>query len=218
MNRSSHISVVVADSQYLTRKAIAAIIEDMPCFQLKAQLGCLKELELRIPALQPDFLILEGKATNRDFPEKIKNIQNSFDSKILVVTAQQDPDFIRSVIKLGVNGIIAKDCSESEISNALNTVSAGHRFYSSSFLDLFMEKEQVSDEGTANLSPRELQVLQFIAQGQTTKTIAANLHISIHTVNSHRKNILRKLDVSSPIHLVTYAVEKGIVNVDYDRK
>ncbi len=218
MNKSSRISVIVADSQYLTRKAIASIIKDMPSFQLKAQLECLEELELRLSSFQPDFLILEGNAHNIDFPEKIKTIQHSFDMKILVVTSQQDPDFIRSVIKLGVNGIIAKDCSESEISNALNTVSAGHRFYSSSFLDLFMEKEQVIGEGTAKLSPRELQVLQFIAQGQTTKTIAANLHISIHTVNSHRKNILRKLDVSSPIHLVTYAVEKGIVNVDYDKK
>ncbi|MGY5848744.1 response regulator transcription factor [Salegentibacter sp. HM20] len=217
MTKTSDIRVVLADFQCLTRKALASLIEETPGFDLVALSNSLEELENQVLSLQPNLLILEATNNSSCFLDKISHFQQKFSLRLLVVTNSRDSNVIKSLIKTGVKGILIKDCSERDFVNALKTIAAGNRFYSAFILDFFVDQDQTSRQGSTSLSQRELQVLKQIAQGHTTKKIAKQLHISVHTVNSHRKNILKKLKLSSPIHLIAYAVEQRLVTIDYNK-
>jgi len=119
------------------------------------------------------------------------------------------------LLDMGVRCILTKGCSKQEILNAIHSISKGNRFYCNRILDQVMTRSE-SDEVTcepADLSPREFEVLQLITKGKKTVDIADQLNISIHTINSHRKNILKKLNLKSPAELIVYAVESGMTKV-----
>lgn len=220
MTRPVDISVVLADFQFLTRKSIASLIKETPGFQLMEQIDNPKGLIEKLNALKPRLLVLDIFQNDPDFFNQVLEVSRQPDMHLLVITNSQNHDMIQSLLKAGIKGMVTKNCSEGEIINALKAVSIGHRFYCNSILNALLESDQkpAEDCEPTTLSQRELQVLQLIANGNTTEKIAAKLHISIHTVNSHRKNILRKLNISSPIHLVAYAVESGLVTIDYNKK
>jgi len=91
-------------------------------------------------------------------------------------------------------------------------VAQGNRFFCNNILDLVVENpDNEEDCEPTNLSPREYEVLEWITKGKTTAQIAEELHLSVHTINSHRKNILRKLNMRSPAELIVYAIESGLV-------
>ena len=216
---SEPISVVLADFQFLTRKAIASLIQETSGFRLVAQIDNPKDLAQRVKSLKPDMLVLDVFENDPGWVSEVIAINQLPDMKVLFITNSQHQNTIQTLLNSDIKGMVTKNCSETEIINALKAVSVGHRFYCNSILNQLMEPGQqlTADCGPTSLSPRELQVLKLIANGNTTEKIAHKLHISIHTVNAHRKNILKKLNISSPIHLVAYAVETGLVTIDYNK-
>lgn len=216
MKKPADISVVIADSQFLTRKALKALIEELPGFYLVAQLDTPDELCPKKAFSEADLLILELSEEATAFIGQLEKTERPAGKQLLILSNTADPDTIQRLSKMGIRGIVHKSCSEREIVGALKAVSAGKRFYCTCILDLLMESEPKPEAGPelSALSARELQVLKLIAKGCTTRIVAEKLHISVHTVNSHRKNILKKLNISSPIHLLAFAVEKGLVRID----
>lgn len=221
MTKATDISVLLADFQFLTRKAIASVVEQTAGFHLVGEIDKPLGLEGKLKELKPQLLVLDIFQEDPDFLEQILTISRQPNMQLLIITNSQQPDIIHALLKAGIKGIVTKNCSETEIVNALKSIAVGHRFYCNNILNLVMGDEQkpaTTDCEPTTLSPRELEVLELIAHGDTTGEIANKLHISIHTVNSHRKNILRKLDIKSPVHLVAYAVETGLVTIDYHGK
>lgn len=220
MSELSEITVVLVDFQFLTRKAIASLIEETPGYCLVSQIKKPENLTTKINSIKPDLVVLDVYEKNSGYLEEVINLQNKGNIKLLVITNSQNPKTIQALLKSGIKGMVTKNCNEIEIINALKAVSIGQRFYCNTILNSVLESNQqevVNCEPTT-LSPRELQVLKLIANGNITAKIAEKLHISIHTVNAHRKNILRKLNITSPIHLVAYAVESGLVSVDHKKR
>lgn len=216
MKKPADISVILADSQFLTRKALKSLLEELPGFRLLAQLDTPDELCEKMATTEADLLILALWEEATAFIEQLEKIERPAGRQILILSNTTDPATIQRLTRMGIRGIIHKNCSEREIVSALRAVSIGKRFYCNSMLDLLMESEPKQKAGPelSALSARELQVLKLIAKGCTTRLVAEKLHISVHTVNSHRKNILKKLHISSPIHLLAFAVEKGLVRID----
>jgi two-component system, NarL family, response regulator NreC len=141
---------------------------------------------------------LEPRVSKRRIPENL----------LLVIREAQDVVSIRRSIQSGIRGLVTIHCSEKEILHAARTVAQGERFFCSKVLDALVD----TPENPASLiSDREKQVLDLIAKGKTTSEIAVNLSISVHTVNSHRKNMLKKLNLKSPVQLVTFAIEQQII-------
>jgi DNA-binding NarL/FixJ family response regulator len=210
------INVLLADFQFLTRKAIAHLIEEARGFHLVGQIKEPNYLRQTLISIKPDMLVLDVVENDPSWINEIIAINQLPDLEVLIITNSQHQHTIQALLKSDIRGIVTKNCSEEEIINALKAVSIGHRFYCNSILNLLMQADQqlADDCEPTSLSPRELQVLKLIANGYTTEKIAHKLHISIHTVNSHRKNILKKLNISSPIHLVAYAVRSGLVKLD----
>ncbi|MEQ9306261.1 MAG: response regulator transcription factor, partial [Marinoscillum sp.] len=137
-------------------------------------------------------------------------------TNVLIITNEDKKEHVKPLLDLGIKGIVTKKCSQAEIINAIESVSQNNRFYCNRILDLLIEDDKSAKEvdcEPTDLSPREYEVLQLITKGHKTVQIADELNVSVHTINSHRKNILKKLNLKSPTELIVYAMETGLVKM-----
>lgn len=162
--------------------------------------------------LQPDLVlmdvsmpILNGLEATKRFRSEQANI------KILMLSMHNDKEYILSLIQSGANGYVLKDVSSEELVQAINMVHQGGTYFSSKASDaLFGESAKIPLE-EETLSPRESAVLVEVASGFSNKEIAVRLSISVRTVETHRQNIKRKLDIHSSAGLVKYAIEHDLI-------
>lgn len=147
--------------------------------------------------------------------------ENGFKHKIIVLSSYDDAKLIKEVLKIGASGFLAKKCAAENIVRAINTVNSGKQYFSKSIQDKLLasfannetKNETPSQDGAffSNLTPREIDVLRLIAQQYNSKEISKLLHISVNTVETHRKNLIQKLGVKNVVGLAIYAVKNNIV-------
>lgn len=209
------IKVVLSDFQYLTREGLVRLIESDPAFELMEVVEHSDDLRHAIVKHQPDIIILDYEAKKEQLSKLLEEvIENEF-PQVLVITNHDNKPHIRHLLDMGIRGVVTKGCSKMEIVNAIQSIAIGNRFFCNRILDQVItqpESEEVTCE-PADLSPREFEVLKLIIKGQKTVEIADNLSLSVHTINSHRKNILKKLNLKSPAELIVYAVESGMTKL-----
>ncbi len=205
-------SVLLADFQFLTREGITALINSLPDFHVSHVISESEELSNAMDSQEHDLIVLDISDKDTSLIDQLEVIKQKTESPFLVISNSQSKESIQRLLGMGIKGIVTKNCSEEEIINALRAVEKGNRFFCNNILDLVLDsqKEEEDCEPT-NLSPREFEVLQLIVRGNKTNQIADRLHVSIHTINSHRKNILKKLNIRSPAELIVYALESGLV-------
>jgi DNA-binding NarL/FixJ family response regulator len=206
------IPVLLADSQFLTRKGISTLIRDMEGYETVAQIEDLDDLSKTIKHYQPKLVILDTSYQRAFLKTTLSSINQYEALNILAITNDVDNDLIDMLMQLNVKGILTKDCDKEEFMHAIITVAQGDRFYCSKILDIVFEPESKSDAPCHNLSKRELEVLSLVVKGYSTTDIANKLYLSVHTISSHRKNILKKLNLRSPVELIRYALENNMVN------
>lgn len=169
-------------------------------------------LESATLELEVDVIVVDISDKDPELIHLLENIKLSTEASFLIISNSQNKGSIQRLLGMGINGIVTKSCSEEEIVNALRTVRKGNRFFCDNILDLVMESQSEEEDcDPTDLPPREYEVLKLITKGNTTNQIAEHLHLSVHTINSHRKNMLRKLKISSPTELIVYALESGLV-------
>lgn len=205
-------SVLLADFQYLTRQGIASLIKAMPGFDLVRMIDSPDRLVELATEANPELVVIDISDKDRELVPKLRELKETLDSSFLVISNSQTKDSIQQMLSMGIKGILTKNCSEEEIINGLRAVAQGNRFFCNNILDLVVENPKEEDDcEPTSLSPREFEVLELITKSMTTAQIADELHLSVHTINSHRKNILKKLNLSSPAELIVYALETGLV-------
>lgn len=191
---------------------MVSLINAIPGMELVREVDQANQLESTITESMPDLAVVDIDGEEDELLTQIERIKQNTKTSLLVISNVQNKEFIQQLLASGVKGILTKDCSEEELTNGLITVSKGSRFFCNTVLDIVIQGEtEEEDNEPANLSKREFQVLELITKGKTTAQIAIDLHVSIHTINSHRKNILKKLSLSSPAELIVYAIESGLV-------
>jgi len=167
-------------------------------------------LEEQINKTQPDFLILEYKGQQSIQPDTLDRIKNKLPQlKTLIISEDDDPIVIRQFINSGVEGFLTKRCSNQEIKTAISSISEGGKFYCDRVINIITNKDLPNP---MELSDREMQVIRYVGKGLSSEEIASELNVSIHTVNSHRKNVLKKLGLKSPTELIVYALKQGWVS------
>ena len=206
------VPVLLADSQFLTRKGISTLIRDLEGYKTVAQIEALEDLPASIRQHQPKLVILDTSYQRTFLKNTLSSINHGEALNILAVTNDCDHELIDMLMQLNVKGILTKDCDREEFMHAIITVAQGERFYCSKILDIVFESESKPDTPCHSLSKRELEVLSLVAKGHSTTDIADMLFLSVHTISSHRKNILKKLNLRSPVELIRYALENNIVN------
>jgi len=141
------------------------------------------------------------------------------DIKIVALSMHSDTLFVTEMLKSGVSGYLLKDCAYEELAGAIRSVVDGKTYLSPSISGVvvngYLSKlRNHESSGTEVLSDREREVLQMVAEGQSTKQIALKLHISVKTVETHRRQIMNKLNIFSVAELTKYAIKKGITSLE----
>jgi len=137
----------------------------------------------------------------------------------LIVSTNQNRQDILKTIEYGVNCYILKECDKEEIIGGIYAATKQEKFFCGKVLDIIMENlaHKCTDSHCDHCQPvtltaREIEIVKLISEGYTSNSIAEKLHVSFHTVSSHRKNIFKKLNINNSSELLIYAVNKGIVN------
>ena len=209
------IKVLISDFQFLTREGLIKLTESTQHFDLVGVLEDREQWMEQVTQGQPDVLILDYPEHQSDMNATLTEFIKLQSSNILIVTNEAEKEHIQNLLSLGVKGIVTKRCSQTEIIHAIESVAKSNRFFCNSILEIVMapHEEAIANCEPTDLSKREFEVLELIAKGHRTVDIAEKLFVSIHTINSHRKNILKKLNLKSPAQLIVYALESKLVQV-----
>lgn len=213
----SPVKVVIADSQYLTRAGLKYLFSGEKQVEVVGEAGSFSHLEKVIERQSPDVIIYDYFNSEHFSIENIQELAAKLpETQFLVITSDADKNNIFKVLKTGVKSILTKHCSKEEILNAVLAVNREEKFFCNKVLDLILQRHIGEETEEAKCAPtrltnRELEIVELIAQGVTTKAMADQLCLSTHTIYTHRKNIMKKLNINSVSELVLYAFKTGIV-------
>ena len=211
------ISIILADSQYLVRLGLRHLIRSKEQFKVVAEATKEQQLLQQIKTFTPQVVILDYNQPENFSQSTVEQIKRAAPrTNILIISADNNKKNIYDILELGVNSYLTKACGEDEIIDAIRATARGEKFFCTKVLDFLLEKTFSKNNGselcnTTPLTPREVEIVQLIAQGLIAKEIAGRLNLSTHTVYTHRKNIMKKLKFNTSSELVLYAVNMGIV-------
>ena len=210
------VSVLLADAQYLIRMGLKNVIANRNDIEVVAEATTKETVLSELTKHQPNVLIMDYHDSDAFSYEDIAVIrQTAPQTKVLIISSDNDKGTIFKVIEAGVNGFLTKFCDRGEIVSAIYATAKGERFFCNKIVNLLLEKHiRQSDAencSPASLTVRETEIVQLIAEGITTKEISERLHLSTHTIYTHRRNIMKKLRVNSASELILYAIKTGIV-------
>jgi len=212
-------NVIIADSQYLIVEALKSLIENDERYFLSGVVDTQSELYKLLENVQSGVLITDFSNIDFDGIDDLKNIRVKFPLiSILILTNVINKAEFAALTKAGIKNMIYKTSDKDEIFNAIESALKGKKYYSDEILDLFLElgENKYAVEDPKHLTASEIEIVKLIANGLTTKEIAARRNISYHTVNTHRKNIFKKVEVSNASELTMHAIKAGwIENIEY---
>jgi len=174
-----------------------------------------KEMIEQVSQLQPDVLLVDYSSNKLSFSDVTDVMRKLPSLRIIGIVHECDVNQVKRLIKLGIHGHLMNDCDKDEIIDSVKSCAKGDKFFCGQVLDkLNWSEGQESSHGCdpINISERELEVLQLIAEGLTTKQIADKLHLSFHTVMTHRKNMMAKLGLNNTAGLIVYAVKENLIS------
>jgi DNA-binding NarL/FixJ family response regulator len=207
--------ILLADDHALFRQGIRRIIEEVPEFEVIGETGDGLELLKMLNHAVPDMVVLDIAMPGLRGLEAAKEIRTlNPEIEILILTMHREMDYVRHAIKAGAKGFLLKEDADTELISSINIIREGRHYISPLlFKDateaLVRLNEGFTGEGASPLTNRERQVLKLIAEGNSSREIGELLHISYRTVQNHRANIMKKLNVNRTADLVRYAVQKG---------
>lgn len=217
-------SIVIADAQHLIRAGLRHLVSQDSRFRVIGEASNEEELQQKLAALHPDVLILDYHQEGAFSIASINRLKEKHpEVRIMVMSDDDEKERIYEVLQLGVNGFLTKGCGEEEVFDAIKATARGEKLFCTRVLDYLLEKsfpdrqgkpaerENISCRPTP-LSPREIEIVRLIGRGLIAKEIASELNLSTHTIYTHRKNIMKKLNLSSASELILYAVEIGIID------
>ena len=177
----------------------------------------LQAIEL-VRSLQPDIVIMDVGMPEMNGIEATRKILKLMpDCRILALSMHSDRRFVMEMLDAGAGGYLLKDCAVEELEFAINALLKNQVYLSPSVANYFIKRSgsMLRSDGVYDsiLSPREREVLQLISDGRSTAEIAATLHLSIKTIETHRKHIMDKLDLRSVAELTKYAIRSGLTNL-----
>lgn len=213
------IRVLLADDHTILRQGLRKILEADPSFEVVGEAGDGREAVKKAEALKPDVVVMDISMPILNGIEATRQIAKSLPkTKILILTVHENDQLATEILNAGATGYLLKDAASEELIAAIRAVYRGDSYLSPSiakrviaqYLD-FARGKVPPEEKFSDLTAREREILQLIAEGYSNKEIAQMLYISEKTVKTHRENIMRKLDLHSVAELVRYAIRRGII-------
>lgn len=209
-----NIKVIIADDHQLVRKGFVAILEQIPGIQILAEAANGREVLDAFRRLgRADVVLLDYEMPLMNGLETLIQLkQEYFGIKVIVLTMLNERSIIQGALEQGADGFLFKNTSVEELSSAITKVYGGGKYYAGEVaLSLAKVPAASNDAGLASLSERELDVLKLVAQGFSSTEIGTQLFISPRTVDTHRNNLIQKLEVKGIAGLVQFAIRHKLL-------
>lgn len=208
--------VLLAEDHNTVREGIKMLVNAQPDMQVVGEAADGLAAIAKTRELMPDLLVMDISMPELNGLKATEKLRQEFpELKILTLTRHTDDGYLQQLIKAGVNGYVLKQSAPTELINAIRTVTAGRSYVDSELTQKVLggyagrTTGPLRGEGTGTVSDRESEVLRLIAWGYSNKEIATRLELSVKTVEAHKSNAMRKLNMRARIDIVRYAILQG---------
>ena len=208
------ISIILADSQPIFREGIKALLMPHDGLSVVAEAGNTSELIASLHEHKPHILILDYNPTYFDGSRLAPALNDFRACRVIIISSQEKKWSTFKSLPFGVHCYLTKECGREDVYRAIQLAARGEKFLCSYIVEVLLGGKTNGDARQhmpTCLTEREIEITRMVAMGKASKEIAAALSLSPHTVHSHRKNILKKLDLHSALALANYAKEVGIL-------
>lgn len=209
--------VLIADDHRLLRAGIRALLEKYDEFEIVGEAGDGREALELVAQHHPDVVLLDLTMPSLHGLDALPRIKRqSPETKVIILSMHANEEYVVQALRSGVSGYVIKDAAVEELRRALRTVAAGETFLSPRISKQTVESYLESTNGVhgplKQLTPRQREVLQLIAEGRNTKEVADTLQVSVKTVEAHRLQIMQRLGIHDVPGLVRFAIRIGLVS------
>jgi two-component system nitrate/nitrite response regulator NarL len=202
------IKIVIADDHPLVLDGLKSRLQRSNEVQVIGEATDGEQAIEVISETQPDVVLLDINMPNMNGIEAAQILQERFpDTKVLILSMHDDREYVLNLARAGVRGYVLKSAAFEELITAIKAVYMGAVYYSAGISSILMDESNKPD---SSLTSREQTVLQLLSDGLTNKQMAHEMNISIRTVETHRRNIKRKLELNSTTELIRYAIDHGL--------
>jgi DNA-binding NarL/FixJ family response regulator len=211
------LRILVADDHAVVRRGVRALLESQTDWQVCGEATTGREAVEQVKRLDPDIVLLDLSMPELNGLDAARRIQrDSPRTQVLVLTMHHSEELAHQLMQAGARGYVLKSDADRELIAAVESLQRHRSFLTpnlarSSPRSTDLPHEETAAAGWSELTSREREIVQLVAEGRSSKEVAASLQISVKTVESHRTNIMRKLRIRSVGQLVRYAVRNGIV-------
>ena len=209
--------VLIADDHRMMREGLRALLEEKLGYECVAEASDGYEAVAKTKTVRPDIVIMDIGMPNLNGIEATRQIKAEHaDVEVAILSMHAARKYVVQALHAGASAFILKDSAAEDLATALRTVSNGGMYLSAAIGTASVLKNEAAEISTRNvaegqrLTPRELQVLQLIADGKSTKGIAAVLDVSVKTIETHRKQIMDKLGIRTTAGLTKYCIREGL--------
>jgi DNA-binding NarL/FixJ family response regulator len=213
------LRILVADDHEVARKGVRSLLEEHNGWEVCGEAKDGREAVELANELKPDILLLDIGMPNLNGLDAARQVLSvDPDARILILTVHDSEQVVREVLSAGARGFLLKSDAGRDLVAAVEALQNRRTFFTSKVAQMMLDgylRPQDDREYTNQqiLTPREREVIQLVAEGKTTKEIATALNLSVKTAETHRTNLMRKLDLHSVADLTLYAVRNGIVQI-----
>lgn len=212
------IKVVLVDDHHLVRAGLRSLLADLERFDVVGEGADGSEVDGLIKKHQPDVLILDITMKKLSGVDVLPEIRKSWpELPIIMLTMHNTRDYLQTSFEHGANAFLLKDSAEVELELAIETVLSGQRYISPKLSEQMLNTFNDDSNSTVGahrlLTPRQTQILKMLADGKGTKEIAYDLNLSVKTIESHRSQIMERLQIRDLASLVRFAIKNGITTL-----
>jgi len=213
------IRIILVDDHKITRQGLRLLVEKQKDMQVVAEAQDGRSAVELVDKLEPDLVIMDVTMPDLNGMEATRQIlTRSPDVKVIALSMHSDSLFVTEMLKSGASGYLLKDCAFEELVRAIYSVIKGNTYLSPSIssvvVDDYLHRLSRYASNADVLTNREREVLQLLAEGKSTKQIALKLYVSAKTIETHRRQIMEKLDMHSIAELTKYAIRKGFTSLE----
>lgn len=218
------IRILLADDHRIMREGLRALLAEQPGMEVIGEAADGRTAAQLVQQLSPDVVIMDISMPDLNGIEATRQITAKLtDVKIIALSVHSNNRFVAEMLKAGAAGYLLKDCALEELAGAIRTVVTNRIYLGPGIADVvvedYMRHLSATESPTESapfsvLSARQREVLQLLAEGKTTKQIASSLYVSVKTIETHRRQIMRKLDIHSIAELTKYAIREGLTSLE----
>jgi DNA-binding NarL/FixJ family response regulator len=215
----TRVRIVLADDHHLVRTGMRALLQSLPDVAVVGETGDGREAVDLVRAQAPNIVLMDIAMPGLNGLEATARIAKEFpQTRVIILSMHASEEYVQTALRAGAAGYLLKNAAPEELWLAIQAVMRGETWLSSAISRLVVEEylgaRGESTGSLAQLTPRQREILQLIAEGKTTKQIAAALAVSIKTVETHRAQLMERLGIHDVAGLVRYAIRHGLVRID----